>query len=317
MNKKNISRNALFMAIAIACGSSLSASANEVYGDIRLSVNNINAGTGSNVSEDNNASRIGLKGSYDMGNGFTALYHVQLGLNADTSTAGDVITRRFAFAGLKGGFGTALFGTLSSPYKMAGLKVDPFYDTVAGAGLAGATYGLSGFTNGFFDNVVAYITPTMNGFHANAVAVIDDTTADEHSYNWGVTYDNGSLNVSVQLLDVNSATPANEQKATRLAASYKSGSWKVGGSFEKVDTSTVDTDYMYLSSVFNMNKKTSIAASYGDVESNGSGYNLGVFHKLFKKTTLYALYSKVDYDASADRKTFSIGLSQKFSIGGK
>lgn len=150
------------LGASIVCVSAMLGSfnvvANELYGDIRYSVNSIDDAGVSNTSFDSNAPRFGLKGEYKIDETNKAFYHVQIGYNNE-ATATDTISRRFGFVGLGGDWGKTLFGTASSPYKMAGLKMDPFYDTSAGEGFGGSNYGLSGFTNGFFDNVVAYISP--------------------------------------------------------------------------------------------------------------------------------------------------------------
>ncbi|MDZ7805156.1 porin [Thiohalophilus sp.] len=291
-------------------------SANEVYGDIRLSVNSIDKADGTSTdSQDNNASRIGMKGGYDLDGGLRALYHIQAGLDAD-STGDEMFTRRFAFAGLKGDFGKVLYGTLSSPYKMAGLKIDPFYDTAAGEGIAGRNYGLSNYTNGWFDNVIAYVTPDMNGFQANAVMVMDDTTANDHHYNYGLSYNKAGFSAGFQYLEVN--TVGSEEEATRLTAAYKTNQWSIGASMENVDPkASADTDYLYVAGTYNLSTKNTLKLSYGDVDNDGTGMAAGVSHNLGKKTELYALYSDVDYDDTRDNRTvISIGVSHKFSIGG-
>jgi predicted porin len=83
---------------------------------------------------------------------------------------------------------------------MAGLKLDPFYDTSAGAGFSGASFGLSPYTNGFFDNVIGYTTPSFGGFGANAMTVPDDTSDDQnHHYNVGAAFDKAGCHVSIPI----------------------------------------------------------------------------------------------------------------------
>lgn len=313
---------------AAICGS-FNVNANELYGDVRYSVNSIDDAGVDNTSFDSNAPRVGLKGEYKLEGSNVAFYHIQLGYNneATADATENTISRRFGFVGLGGDWGKTLFGTASSPYKMAGLKLDPFYDTSAGEGFGGHNYGLSGFTSGFFDNVVAYITPKFGGgLQANFVAVMDDSVDDEHSYNPGISWSNGAFGANVQLLQVNSATPANEQSATRVALTYKSGAILAGLSVENVDKDTAgDTDYMYLTGSYNVSDKTKVSLSYGTVDLNnsgaggtaGDGFTVGLFHNLHKKTQLYTLYSSVSGDDVADdRDAISFGISQKFSIGG-
>ncbi|MDZ7663189.1 porin [Thiohalophilus sp.] len=306
--------------LTAACVSS-PASANEVYGDVRLSLNSIDKADGtSSDSQDSNASRVGFKGSYKLDAGLKALYHIEAGIDAEPAGGGeenDMFSRRFGFAGLAGNFGKVLYGTLSSPYKMAGLKIDPFYDTAAGEAMGGKNYGLSGFTNGWFDNVLAYITPDMNGLQANAVMVMDDTDSNDHHYNYGVSYNQNGFSAGAQLLQVN--TVGSEIDATRFTAGYKTDQWSVGASMENVDPEGLaDTDYLYVAGTYSISAKNTLKLSYGDVDNDGTGLAAGMSHNLGKKTELYALYSDVDYDDTTldNRTVISIGVSHKFSIGG-
>ncbi len=308
-----------------------------LYGALRMSAvsGETQASTAGSTATDiggvvNNASRIGLKGSYGEEGGLTGFFHIQAGADTDTGSTA-AFSSRFAFAGVKGGFGKVVMGRLSSPYKMAGLKVDPFYDTSAGPTDSGSNFGLSSLTNGFLNNVVGYVSPKLGGsVTVNAVAVLDKndngtTATADNMYNIGATYSANGLTASVQHIT--------ELDATRVTAGYKTGAFGVGLSYETIDnrdgdsTTTDDQTQMYLSGTYKVAPKTTLAASYGKVEDNGGvatgtglrdsagdGYSIGVFHKVASKTTVSAMYSDVDYDAAAglDRSVFAIGLVQKF-----
>ncbi len=262
----------------------------------------------------NNASRLGVKGSYGDEGGLTGFFNIQTGVRTDTN-GGNGFSNRFAMAGVKGGFGTVVLGRLSSPYKMAGLKTDPFYDTSAGTGNGGSNYGLSSLTNGWLNNVVGYVSPKFGGgFSVNLVAVLnkDDTpgSGGDNLFNPGITYSSNGITASVQHIT--------EIKATRLTLGYKAGPMSVAISQEDLD----GDDYTYLSGTYKLGKST-FAASYGTVDrtadggahfdTSGDGYTLGVFHKIAPKTTVTAIYSDVDADDNArDRDQFSVGIIQKF-----
>lgn len=113
------------------------------------------------VQDQNNSSRLGVKGSEDIGIGdLKAVYQVEFGTNPDgdesntvltgvngTDTDGDgqidtvtgtsskqerVLTQRNIFVGLKGGFGEVIVGKFDTPVKKAGEKVDQFNDESIG-----------------------------------------------------------------------------------------------------------------------------------------------------------------------------------------
>lgn len=111
----------------------------------------------------NRASRIGVKGSEDLGNGLKAIYQVEFGINLnDTNnnvlSNSDSIGYRNTFIGLAGDWGTALIGRHDTPMKISTGKLDLFSDTMADYN------GTVGFRDLRADNVVAYISPSLAGF---------------------------------------------------------------------------------------------------------------------------------------------------------
>lgn len=297
------------------------AGGNTLYGDFRYSLNNVDSGSVSTLSTQSNASRIGLKGGSEAMDGISVFYHLQAGASIDTNANGDAITQRFHFAGIKGEFGKVMYGRTSTPYKMAGLKIDPFYDTSAGLGAGGATYGLSGLTNGWTDNSLAY-SRKINNFGINAGIYLDDAATDEHDFNIGISHSDGALSGGLQYLMIGStgivAKSTADSSALRIHAKYKMSDLTLGGSVETVDPDAgAKQTYVYLAATTQMSDKLSLSASYGSVDGlssllDGDAITLGAFCKLLKKTTVYALYSMVS--AGTDRDTLSFGVSHKFAI---
>jgi len=116
------------------------------------------------------ASRIGVKGSEDLGNGLKAIYQVELGINLDDTnnnvlSNSDSITYRNSFVGLAGGWGTLLAGRHDTPMKISTAKLDLFADTMADYN------GTIGFRDLRADNTVAYISPSWSGFQLAAAII--------------------------------------------------------------------------------------------------------------------------------------------------
>ena len=322
----------LVLAAAIAATTipAIGSAATTLYGNLRWTLGTIETGGVDNgLTAVNNASRLGVKGSVGEKGGLSGFYHLQMGANPDgngtTGTGGGptALTDRFYFAGVKGGFGKVLVGRASSPYKMGGVKIDPFYDTIAGSGNGGSNYGFSSLTNGFFNNVVAYITPKIaGGLTANVVAVIDDAASDEHAFNIGGAWSSNGLTAGLQYLSAE-PTVFGIDTAIRLHAGYKTKGWSIGLNAENLDsgTSGVDADFVNVSGTVGLGKGK-IAASFGQVDGSltggrnapGSGFTVGYFHNLAKKTEVRLIYSSVDYDAGGpvDRDATGIMLVQSF-----
>ena len=296
-----------------------------LYGNFRYTVATIdvNGVDVAGITGADNASRIGIKGSVGEKDKLTGFYHLQMAAHNQRLGGGNrALSSRFYHAGVKGGFGTLLIGRTSTPYKMAGLRIDPFYDTSAGVGHSGANYGFSSLTNGWFDNTVAYITPTIaGGLTANLAVVVDPAATDEHGINVGAVWSSNGLTVGAQLLDA-ANFPGVLTEGTRIHAGYKASGWSVGVNAETVDVAPLSGDFLNVSGTLNLGSGV-VAASYGTVDGNlgtsgqngaGTGYTLGYFHNLAKKTQVGALYSTTDFDggSTADQDTIGVMLVQSF-----
>ena len=81
-----------------------------------------------------NASRFGVKGSEDLGDGLKAIYQyeVQMDLNGNAGNGLGNGTRN-SNVGLQGDFGTAFLGIWDTPYKVTHNKVELFDNTTFGS----------------------------------------------------------------------------------------------------------------------------------------------------------------------------------------
>lgn len=124
------------------------------------------------------------------------------------------------------------------------------------------------------------------------------------------------------------------EDALRAHGGFQGRNFFVGVSYEKLGGESGfrdDRDYLYVHGKYQITPATALAASYGQVDDDaetdntdpaeglisveGDGYNVGVFHKLFEKTTIYGLYSDVSLDNGLDTEVFSLGLNQGFEFG--
>ena len=133
IGENKMKRNILALAVgtAIAMPGVALADAATIYGRMDLSLDRVSIDndtgmddTGSNWEVNSKASRFGVKGDVDLGNGFTALYKVEWQVDGDGSS--DTLKARNRYVGLSGGFGTVLLGRMDTPLKSAQGKVDLF-----------------------------------------------------------------------------------------------------------------------------------------------------------------------------------------------
>ncbi|NJD33994.1 MAG: porin [Betaproteobacteria bacterium] len=189
-------------------------------------------------------SRIGFKGSEDLGNGLKAIFEIEQGLQSDSSaTTGSGVfstLNRHSYVGLTGNFGTVVGGRLD------GVRYGIYntYDAFAGGGMGNFTQMTLQVDRA--DNAIAYISPNWSGFsfvaaHARSVAGQEVTggvnlvggvapapqanTGDGRLYTINGKYSNGPIS-----LDLDYETVIVENSNT--AASGDTVVWTVAGSYD-------------------------------------------------------------------------------------
>ncbi|PWB55183.1 MAG: hypothetical protein C3F18_06210 [Nitrosomonadales bacterium] len=312
MNKKLI---AVAIAAALAPAAAMADSGNvQIYGSVHMSVDSLNgnssmAGTNNdretNISS--NSSYIGFKGTEDLGNGLKAVWQMEslVGMGATgTGTGANTLTSRNSYAGLSGGFGTAILGIHDTPFKLVGRSVDLFGDQI------GDSRNLINFadgTNALMDlrpsNVIAYLTPEVSGF-SGALAYVSN--AMEVS-----ALNAGTMGVTTGLAG---ATQEESVTAWSAMAKYASGPLMLGLGYERHNLSNVD-NVVAITNDTASDICTAPATSCNvllDLKNQSSwrlvgGYNFGDF----KVTGLYQKTSNVTGIDNLDRKMWGLGGAYK------
>ncbi len=320
MNKKLIAAG-----IVIALAAPLAAQAGvEVYGEARASVDFINnndksAGNkDSKMSLSSNTSYVGLKGDEDLGNGLSALWQFEQGVQFDTGKFGTDNVDSQTFVGLGGGFGTVLAGKLSTPYQSSTQSLDNFANTIADYNaVMGYGHDL------LLSNSLEYVTPDMSGFQAALAYSISPVTSgndnlpitgtenDKDAYGISGRYQNGPVNVAAAYESLNKQGSAGKDALA----------WKVGGSYTIMDATTLtliyentdmggtvkDRNAWYVNASHKMGE-TTLKLAYGNIDKcGGTGCDktgatqasVGVSQALSKNTDVYALYTQVSNDSNA------------------
>lgn len=327
------------LAVAGVLAAPLAAQAEvEIYGQARMSVdfsNNDDTTVGQDdaaMSVSSNKSRLGFKGSEDLGGGLKGLWQIEQGVDFDTGSFGS--ENRDTFLGLGGNFGTVLAGKLSTPYRTSTERLDVFMDTkadynaiigsVGGAGLTGDT----NIGNLRVNNALAYVTPDMNGFRGTLAYVTNyndllggsgdnlprsEDDGEMDAFSLSATYDNGPLFVAAayEVLNGLTAVPGgfDDTAAFKVGGSWNFGQGStVGAVWESIDLGGTDNDRtaFYLSGAHKMDAIT-LKAAYAmademgnQVDSGATQLSLGASYDLSKTTEAYVLYTQVSNDRFAD-----------------
>lgn len=322
MQKKLIA--ALAVAGLVAAPAFAATSNVDVYGQLTLAVDHINRDSA--AIDDSNAlasyaSRIGFKGSEDLGAGMKAIWQIENQFNLDgahnnlpssvTGTGDSSFTAglRNTFVGLSGGFGTVLGGRHDTPYKLATGKLDPFADTAGDYNvIVGAVQGSNNFDLRA-SNALAYISPTFSGFHGAIAYVFGSETGplnqDLSAWSLMGMYDNGPVFASLAYEKHNiSDLAVDDRDAWKVGLGYNFGNATVGLIYEKAGTviagSEEDRSAWYLPFTYTMGNVVLKAAygSAGDTVNNDGAkyYTIGGDYNLSKRTKLFATYAKTNND---------------------
>ena len=231
---------------ALLAGASQLASAQSsvtIYGMIDMAVVRESGGTAGPMtrvtSGTTGGSRLGFKGTEDLGKGLKALFLLENGFQGDTGTAGQggLLFGRQVYVGLQGGFGTVLVGRQYTPHYLVQVFADPF-----GSGWVGDTKNLLGTTGNSFsrmDNTVKYQSPVVGGFSAELVAAPGEVSGDSASgrqLGGSLAWANGPLQVRAGYhnRNNNTATVTGTENAKNwvLAAVYDFGRFRLHGLYD-------------------------------------------------------------------------------------
>jgi predicted porin len=294
----------------------------DIYGVMNIAIQDTDV-TGSDLTILDNTSRIGFKGSEDLGGGLKAIWQIESALGGNGTTAigsGATLGTRNTFVGLAGGFGTVLMGRHDTPYKLGTGSLDIFGDTIGDYNL-GRTDGVQ-LINNTHDHrngqALAYISPTVSGFHA-AVAVVMSNGEAGSALNTSDTIDaisatavyaNGPLFASLSYQDADAAAPTMDT-AWKLGVGYTFGDTKVGFVYEDIESARDS----WLVNVAHTMGPIVLKAQYGQADvgtADQDAWALGADYNLSKRTSAYVVYANGDDDAGDDVSGWNLGVKHSF-----
>jgi len=297
-----------------------------VSGQVKATMNNGGAKsdttTNSAYTKLSTDNALTFKASEDLGNGLSAFAQITLDTDNDASSTGTGTgtQQKDAKAGLKGSFGTVVYGRFETLTEgVASAKMDDGASSHA----ADSDNLESAITAVGRENAVAYVSPTFNGFHFAVAGVNISTNSDTFSdRELLLAYDNGPLSVVGTYADLVAGGAANANaEVMTLTGSYKIGDAKITAQWvdRDVDASqanqssnntladATDTmirlDYTMGNNVLLLGHKNA-EASTGDVTI------VKLTHKLSKKTSVFAGTRMVD--ATDEENDVFVGALHKF-----
>lgn len=315
-----------------------------VYGIVDIAVNHTDNGAASNSrtwSIDNGTqlpSRIGFKGSEDLGGGLSASFQLENGFDSSTGEMlqGKRIFGRQAWVGLNGSFGSLKLGRQWAPLFLALGEIDPF-----GVGMAGDASLM--FGSGAYplrtDNTINYALPAIGGFSGQVSYIAGETAGSSSAnrqYGLGLGYVDGPLNLQFGYLDANTTVGlvSTDTKYAFVGGVYDFGAFRahLGFADNERASSIAGASLSDRNVLLGLSVPTGAAglvmASYirsevrNVADADSTMLAIGYTHSLTKRTNVYTSYSRVSNDAGAamngaaangnDPTLFSVGMRHKF-----
>jgi len=299
-----------------------------VYGSVRISETWTDIDGGDDFWDvRNETSRLGFRGSEDLGNGLAAIYHYEFGVDAsDTAdVGGEDVGGRLAYVGLNGGFGQLTLGRQWEPYYFAVAgEVDVFNGINSGNGYFSNR--LAALRSG---NMLVYTTPSFNGLTASAAVTNDGAAGDDGGDVWQVaaSYDNGSLFLGAgwrqvgedAVIDPDSdfflddPLLADDLDQFGVQGRYLLGAFGLAGSWQRTDDGDDEVDNYDVVGSFRFGSNT-LQLAYFDTDDTVDGWIVGAEHALSKRSRLWIEYGDNDFEdeAEPDVANLSIGMRHDF-----
>jgi len=194
MNKRLIA----YAVLMLGTNTALAQSNVTIYGIADAAIVGESGGTNSMTKVTSgaaSASRIGFRGTEDLGDGMQAFFTLESGAKIDTGEldATNTIFNRQAFVGLKTNAGSLALGRQYTPYHLALVQaIDPF-----GTGYAGTSKNLlpDNGTNVRVSNSVTYSSPKLSGVNVDLFysAGEQSVLSAGRQFGGGINYTQGPL----------------------------------------------------------------------------------------------------------------------------
>jgi predicted porin len=296
-----------------------------IYGRLNETIERQKVGDGdNNWVMQNNASRLGFKGSEDLGGGLKAGFILEhrFNLNDGRTTYGN------AFWGGAGqaevNIGSSQIGTI----RLGHFTSEAYYATADYVSMHNHDTGTSSDAlYAFVDNSsnkVAYRSPSFGGFTLDAAVTAADSPNTKRSFDFAGNYDAGPLHLGAGFTKLKDS----DAKQFAFRALYELGAFTFGGYVQRDTDGFGDglgkrTTYrlagMYALGNAEFHLNVGRAGDYDNLSnSSATQATVGINYNLSKRTKVYTFYTKLNDKAPSggqlygDFKSFAVGVRHNF-----
>ncbi len=300
----------------------------EIYGNLDIGVNHFSSAGQSRTGVDTNLSSpsfLGFRGSESLGQGLTAKFNIETGINMDTGaqTLPNYWGRQ-AWVGVAGGFGEVRLGTTKTPLR----KTMEALDVFDGQYLPTTVFG--GTTSTRTSNAITYATPTVNGLSGElqySFGEVADSMQSNRTVSGSVSYAINDLRLHAAMTDKNVGLNSTRDYVIGGTYDMKVVQLRAGYGNQKVEGAADSADSWFVGAHIPVSSNSKVMASYTQhdfktgAQSTTSQFAVGYQYDLSKRTSVYGHYAhqnnedNVGLNASAvgaNSNSVSVGLRHRF-----
>ena len=306
-------KSLIALAVLAASGAAMAQSSVTLYGIADVVIHKDKGASAALTSNGVSSSRLGFKGTEDLGGGLKANFLLEQGFSIDSganAVAGQSFSRQ-SYVGLSGGFGEVKLGKMWTAYDDIARATNPLFDSVA---LAPTNIWASGGYAANPANGLYYATPDFGGISGAVSTTLKEGTGNQ-STAFHAKYEGGPVfaGFAYQIDKVGAA----ETKFTRVNGSYDLGMAKLlaGYGMVKKTVGADVTDFTIGADVplaANIVLSAGYASSKADGAARANSYGLGVAYVLSKRTTVYGGLRNDNAVATA-----AGGVDSRYGVGVK
>ena len=297
-----------------------------VYGRLNVTVESRKIGDDTDKGLFNNASRIGFKGTEDLGGGLKAGFQIETGFNPATGAAATTFWGRQSEINLSGSFGMIRLGNFTSEAYFATADYVSMHNHDTGVSSDVMFADANNFSGA---QRLAYRTPSLGGATVELAGV--NSYGGERGYDLAANWVGGPLHLGAGY------TKHGDSKAFAVRALYEMGAITLGGYVQRATDLADDqvsqvaglgsrTVYrlsgMYTMGATELHLNVGKAGEVGGADGTGATQlTLGANYNLSKRTKVYGFWTKTNNDsnaayasgvAGADVSSFALGVRHNF-----
>ena len=308
-NNKTIqfAARAAALAVAAAAGGAHAQSSVTLYGIVDTAVERASNGTGTSVTRlvagQGSASRLGFRGTEDLGGGLRAIFNLEAAVNTDNGSGGaaggGLMFNRQSWVGLGGSWGQLTLGRQFRPEARAVFGMDPF--DAGSVASPPNTYANTVFRA---DNAIVYETPRYGGLVGRVMyAFGEDASGVKRAMDdigASLQYYAGPVYLAYGYDSRRNATANDRRTWHSVGGSYDLGAVKLYGAYRVREVGVANLDeanywigvgvpigaWTLQATVGRVNDKTT-------ANRDAKGYSFGAEYLLSKRTDLYMRYAKL------------------------